>query len=89
MAEKKSNYKNELGTISSERNIKISNFITEQNKKGIFETTDHISDFEEQESEIMLNKFLSWYKAKQSINTFNECSNSYIISEFKKVNSIK
>ena len=80
----KSKYKNELGTINSDRNIEIGNFLIEQNKKGIFEMTDHISDFEEKKAEKLLTDFLLWYKSKQAVNTFDECKDSYVISEYYK-----
>ena len=80
----KSKYKNELGTINSDRNTEIGNFLIEQNKKGIFEMTEHISDFEEQKAEKLLTDFLLWYKSKQAVNTFDECKDSYVIGEYYK-----
>jgi hypothetical protein len=32
----------------------------------------------------VLTGFLEWYRSKQAVNTFNECSNNYILFEFFK-----
>jgi len=42
-----SKYYNELGTLNSARSIEISQFIIEQNKNGIFEMAEIISNFAE------------------------------------------
>jgi hypothetical protein len=44
---KNDKYKNEHGTLNSDRSIEISQFIIECNKKGVFEMTEIISAFAE------------------------------------------
>jgi len=46
-----SKYKNEFGTLNSDRLIAIHKFLDEQKEKGIYELSEHISDFAEQECE--------------------------------------
>jgi hypothetical protein len=38
----------------------------------------------EHETKNALEWFLSWYRTKQAVNTFNECKDSYVIEEFLK-----
>lgn len=86
---KKSKYKNEFGTLRSDRNIEIHNFLTEQNKKGITELSCNISDFSEIQEQKTLESFLSWYKSKQAVNTFDNCKDSYVIEEYFKDVEVK
>jgi len=44
---KPSKYKNELGTINSDRGIEIHNFIMKENANNIYEVSCYISDFAE------------------------------------------
>lgn len=54
----------------------------------VIELTKKHNAFELVMENIILQKetelFLEWYRSKQSVNTFNDCNNSYIISEFRK-----
>jgi hypothetical protein len=52
-----SNYKNELGTISAERLIEITTFINGQQDNGIYEMSEHISDFAEKKEKEMALRF--------------------------------
>jgi hypothetical protein len=46
-----SKYKNELGTLNSERLLEIHNFATSEHKKGNYELYQLVSDFAEQQCE--------------------------------------
>jgi len=53
-------------------------------KKGLKLSTPKESEKMTVDISLELERFLIWYKAKQAVNTFNECSNAYVINEYHK-----
>jgi len=73
-----SKYKNELGTLNPDRLLQIHKFYDAQKEKGIYELSEHISDFAEQECEDyktslavasrLINQLQSSLKEKEKIS---------------------